>query len=171
MFLSLLQQWRTDRLCVCVCVHKRIPEYSPPKTLQTMSVQVRERQPEGGREREEEMRKFDKDGKREERRRKDRFPYSAAVAMATRPTIHTASATVAKRIRNELTPPLNFPSQENTLAMSKPRWPPPPLFCFQLGESLFTPSPLELKPDEQCLIRNKSSVAHDLKSVSQERHS
>lgn len=155
-------------MCVCVCTNAYLN--IPHPKLQTMSVQVRERQPEGGREREEEMRKFDKDGKREERRRKERFPYSAAVAMATRPTIHTASATVAKRIRNELTP-LLFPSQENTLAMSKPRWPPPPLFCFQLGESLFTPSPLELKPDEQCLIRNKSSVAHDLKSVSQERHS
>lgn len=47
LFLILLHQQHTNRLCVCVL--ERIPEYSPPKMLQTMSVQVREREGERGR--------------------------------------------------------------------------------------------------------------------------
>lgn len=47
---------------------------------------------EGGRERESERKKVWGGGCK---KRKERFPYSAAVATATRLTIHTASATVA----------------------------------------------------------------------------
>lgn len=111
-------------MCVCVGAHTWI------FPTQNAANHVCTSQREGGRER----KKSDKvlDRKREEevvRRRKKRFPYSAAVAIATRPTIHTASATVAWRLR-ELTL-LLFP---NTLAMSNhivlhPR------FCFQPGHS------------------------------------
>lgn len=47
LFFILLHQQHTNRLRVCVL--ECIPEYSPPKMLQTMSVQVREREGERGR--------------------------------------------------------------------------------------------------------------------------
>jgi len=112
LFPSLLRREHTDYVCVCVCVRKRIPEHSPPKTPQNhvcTSQREREEEREGGRER----KKYDKelDRKREEeergwgggwregrlRRRKERIPYATVVAMATCPTIHSVSATVSCR--------------------------------------------------------------------------
>lgn len=138
----------------CVCVRQRIPECSPPKTLQTMSVQVGERgKKEGGKER----RKFDKVLDREKEEEAGRCPYSTAVAMETHQTIQTASATAAWRIFEWNKPPFyfSFPLQEDSLAMSKPLQPPPPLL-FPATQSPVAskgrgiPGAFKLKPDECC---------------------
>ena len=55
-------------LCVCICVCKCIPEHSPPKTLQTMSVQVREREREGGRKKQTFDKVLDRKGEKGEGR-------------------------------------------------------------------------------------------------------
>lgn len=102
----------------CVCVRQRIPEYSPPKTLQTMSVQVREREKK-------------REGKRrgnltrywtERRRRRQEDVLTPQLLPWKHQTIQTASATAAWRIFEWNKPPFyfSFPLQEDSLAMSKP---------------------------------------------------
>lgn len=57
LFLRLIVPWSAipaaSRQNMCVC--ERIPEHSPPKTSQTMSVQVGKSEREGGRENEAEI--------------------------------------------------------------------------------------------------------------------
>lgn len=143
-------------VCVCVCAPTHTWVLPTQNAANHVCTSRRERKKEGGKAR----RKFDKVLDREkEEEEAGRCPYSTAVAMETHQTIQTASATAAWRIFEWNKPPFyfSFPLQDNSLVLSKPLRPPPPLL-FPATQSPVAskrrgeiPGAFKLKPDECCL--------------------
>lgn len=115
----------TQTDCVYVCAQTHTWVLPTQNAANHVCTSRRERKKEGGKER----RKFDKVLDREKKEEAGRCPYSKAVAMEIHQTIQTASATAAWRIFEWNKPPFyfSFPLQEDSLAMSNPLRPPPPL--------------------------------------------
>lgn len=126
----LIHQQHTDRLCVCVC--KRIPEHSPPKSLQTMSVQVGEREREGGRNLTWHWTKREKRRERGGEKEERKISLLCSCRHGNPPDNTYSLCHSGMKESDELSPPSSFPSEKTHTRHVKTTLAFPPLL-FPVG--------------------------------------